>query len=44
MTLAEREEAEHSDLILHNAEFDRWEDMTDAERDQEISAALRRAS
>jgi hypothetical protein len=35
--------AEHYELLRHNAEFDRWESMTDSERDREIRAALRRS-
>jgi len=36
-------EAEHAALLKHLAEFDRWESMSDAEREREISAVLRRS-
>jgi hypothetical protein len=37
-------DADQEDLPRHFAEFDRWEDMSDAEREKEIKAELRRAS
>ena len=40
----EQDDDDHAALVQHNAEFDRWERMTDRERDLEIKAAGRRSS
>ena len=37
-------QADQDAIDQHNAAFDRWESMTDCEREHEISAALRLAS
>lgn len=40
---AEAGESDHTELLRHNAEFDRWECMTEAERDREIRTAIKRS-
>lgn len=38
----EAEASEAAELLRHNAAFDRWERMTDAEREREIRDAIRK--